>query len=558
MDIKRLVIFVVLSVAILFGWQKWLAPQPVVAPVADTAKAPAANAGAAAAPAGPAATANDAASKLQRGNRIKVTTDLVSAEIDTMGGDLRQLSFLKHGQVEDPSKPFVLFEEAGKHTYVAQTGLMASGMPNLPTHRTVFTSASSTATLKDGEDSVSVRLDAPEVGGVKVAKIYTFKRGSYLIDVKYEVSNGSAAPLNLSAYYRLLRDGKELEGTGGFFGVHTFTGPAVYSSDAGKMQTVAFSDIDKGKADYPKEGKDGWVAMLQHYFASAWLLSPNQGSNVCAAKACRFEVKTAGEYYSAGAIVDLAPIAAGATGQIAVPLYAGPQETRALEAAAPRLELVKDYGIFKVIAEPMFWALDKIHGLIGNWGWAIVVFTLLIKIAFYPLSAASARSMAKMKKLAPRMQRLKEQYGDDRMKFQQAVMEMYKQEKANPLSGCLPILIQIPVFMGLYWMLLAAVELRQAPWAFWIQDLSVADPYFVLPVLMAASMYVQALLNPPSPDPMQDKMMKIMPLIFSVFTLFFPAGLVLYWVVNNVFSIGQQWYMNRMIEREDSHSAKSH
>jgi YidC/Oxa1 family membrane protein insertase len=292
--------------------------------------------------------------------------------------------------------------------------------------------------------------------------------------------------------------------------------------------------------------------MLQHYFASAWLLSPSGGDNVCAKTACRFEVKSTGDaYYSAGAIVDVPAIAPGATGGLNVALYAGPEETAALEAAAPGLELVKDYGKFKVIAEPMFWLLSKIHGFIGNWGWAIIAFTLLVKAAFYPLAVTQFRSLAKMKKLAPRMQRLKEQFGDDRVKYQQAVMELYKEEKANPLSGCLPLLIQMPIFLGLFYMLQSVVELRHAPWMFWIQDLSVSDPYYVLPVIMAITMYVQTLFNPPQADPMQEKMMKIMPLMFSVMFLFFPAGLVLYYVVNNSFSILQQWFINRQIAQGD-------
>ncbi|GAB3261550.1 membrane protein insertase YidC [Chitinimonas naiadis] len=557
MDTKRLIVFVVLSFAILFGWQHWFAPKPTPV-VATTAAGQPAAAGVAAdgtATTQPAVADNG----LQNGSRIKVSTDFMNAEIDTMGGDLRRLTLKLHGEHDEPKAPFVLFQDGpgAEHTYVAQTGLLKNGMPNLPTHRTLFTSTVNDVKLADGQDSVAVRLEAAPVNGVKVAKIYTFKRSSYLIDVKYEITNGTTAPLSLEAYYRLLRDNKDPKGSGGHLGASTFTGPAVYTSTIGKFQKVAFKDIDKGKADYAKTGNDGWVAMLQHYFATAWLLSPNGGANVCATTACRFEVKAVGDglVYSAGAIVQVPAIAPGATTVLDVPLFAGPQETRALQAAADRLDLVKDYGIFKVIAEPMFWVLAKIHLLVGNWGWAIVVFTLLIKLALYPLSVAQFRSMAKMKKLAPRMQKMKEQYGDDRMKFQQAVMEMYKTEKANPLSGCLPVLVQMPIFIGLYWMLLAAVELRQAPWTLWITDLSVADPYFVLPVLMAVTMWVQTLFSPPSADPMQDKMMKIMPLVFSVMFFFFPAGLVLYYVVNNSFSIAQQWFINRMIAREDKAKA---
>ena len=545
METKRFIAFILLSMGILFAWEKWFAPKQVPHAVAETASQPITVPGTGNVP------ATDLAGKLQQGSRVKVSTDVVNAEIDTMGGDLRRLTLLKHGQLDDPSKPFVLLEEGGDHTYVAQTGLINGNVPNLPTHRTLFTTQTGDVKLQDGQDSVSVRLEAAPVAGVKVAKIYTFKRGSYLVDVKYEITNGGTVPLTASAYYRLVRDSVPPKGSSGRLGASTFTGPAVYTDEA-HFNKVQFKDIDKGKADYPHDAKDGWVAMLQHHFASAWLLSPNGGANVCAAKGCRFELKSLGDgTYQSGVIADLPVVAPGATTTLDVPLYAGPTETRALEAAAPSLELVRDYGFFKVIAKPMFWALDKIHLLVGNWGWAIILLTLSIKAAFYPLASASYRSMAKMKKLAPRMQRLKEQYGEDRMKFQQATMELYKTEKVNPLGGCLPILIQIPVFMALYATLLSAVELRQAPWMFWIKDLSVADPYYVLPILMALSMFGQSFLNPSSGDPMQDRMMKIMPLVFSFMFFFMPSGLVLYWVVNNLLSIAQQWYITRSVAKAD-------
>ncbi|WP_374356660.1 membrane protein insertase YidC [Chitinimonas sp.] len=548
METKRLIIFVLLSFAILFGWQHFYAPKPVQATIAETQTAdgkPVTDV--------PAAVADNG--KLQQGSRIKVVTDMVIAEIDTMGGDLRKLSLIKHGQIDDAKQPFVLLQDSGDHTYVALTGLINGNVANLPTHRTLFTSDVSEAKLENGKDSVAVRLEAPVIGGVKVAKIYTFKRGSYVIDVKYEINNGSTAALDTSAYFSLRRDSVPPKGSNERFGTSTFTGPAIFT-DASKFKKLEFKDIEKDKAEHVLEGQDGWVAMLQHYFASAWLLSPSNGNNVCKPKNCQFKVeKKPDGLFEVAAVVKVPTVAAGASGSLSVPLYAGPEETRALEAAAPGLDLVKDYGIFKVIAQPMFWLLSQIHGVIGNWGWAIVVFTLLIKLAFYPLAVTQYRSMAKMKKLAPRMQRLKEQYGDDRMKFQQAVMELYKSEKANPLSGCLPLLIQMPIFLGLFYMLQAVVELRHAGWMLWVHDLSVADPYYVLPVLMAISMYVQTLFNPPSADPMQDKMMKIMPLVFSFMFLFFPAGLVLYYVVNNTFSIAQQWYITRQIENADKAKA---
>jgi YidC/Oxa1 family membrane protein insertase len=559
MDTRRFIVFVAISFAVLFGWQalmKQLYPQPPAGTPAATMVT--AGKGAAAVPLPRVDTPT-----LLSGGVVTVKTDLVEAQLNTMGADLRGLTLLKHGQHEKPTTPFVLLQEKGQHTYVAQTGLVKEGA-TLPTHRTLFTTTSpAKVELAPGQMEVSVRFDAPEANGLKVSKVYTFKRDSYLIDVRYTLTNTGSQPVSPSAYFRLLRDGKNPDGSTGssFFGTHTFTGPAVYT-DESKFKKVAFSDIDKGKSEgeYPKTGRDGWVAMAQHYFVSAWVLSPIGGTNVCTTgTGCRFEVKGVGDgLYSAGAIVDMPVIAPGQTVNVTVPLYAGPQETRRLDATATGLDLVKDYGMFAVLAKPMFWLLDKLHTLVGNWGWAIVLLTLIIKLAVYPLYSASYRSMAKMKKLAPRMQQLQERYKDDRMKFQQSVMELYKTEKVNPLGGCLPILVPIPIFIALYWVLLSAVEMRQAPWIGWITDLSVPDPYFILPIVMAVSMYAQTLMNPPATDPLQDKMMKIMPLVFSVMFFFFPAGLVLYWVANNLFSIAQQWYITKKLEREEAaHKAKA-
>ncbi|MDK2122589.1 membrane protein insertase YidC [Parachitinimonas caeni] len=546
MDNRRLIVFIVLSFAILFFWQQWEEkrhPKPVATTQAAATSSSAGNAKVA-------AEAQNEGKWLQKGNRLLVKTDVIQAEIDTMGGDLRKLALLRHGSRAKPNQPLQLLDDGAQHVYVAQTGLLNPALPALPNHRTLFTAAANKFELDAGQKELQVRLEAAEVAGIKVAKIYTFQRGSYLVNVRYEVTSTADKPVQLSAYYRLLRDGSAAEGDGKM--VNTFTGPAVYT-DAEKFQKVSFEDIDKGKAKYASHGNNGWVAMVQHYFVSAWILSPQGQPAVCQTTSnCRFEVKGVGDgLYSAGAIVDLPVLAPGKTVQMSVPLYAGPEETRTLESVAPGFELVKDYGWTTVIAKPLFWLLDMLHSMVGNWGWAIVLLTMLVKLAFFPLANAQYRSAAKMKKLVPRMQRLKEQYGDDRVKYQQAVMELYKQEKANPLSGCLPILVQIPVFFALYSALLASVELRQAPWLGWIHDLSVPDPYYILPVVLAISNFVQTMLNPPATDPMQDKMMKIMPVAFSVLFFFFPAGLVLYWLVNNLLSIAQQWFITRQIERAD-------
>ena len=320
----------------------------------------------------------------------------------------------------------------------------------------------------------------------------------------------------------------------------TYTGMAVYT-DKEKFQKVDFTDIAKGKTSYPKKSDDGWIALLQHYFLSAWLPANNTPREF-------YTQRLDNGLYAAGVIVSLGTIAPGASGSLTVPLYAGPQEQDKLSQLAPGLELTIDYGWLTVIAKPLFWFLQWLHHWVGNWGAAIIVLTVAIKAAFYPLSAASYRSMARMRILAPRMQRLKEQYGDDRQRLNQAMMEMYKTEKINPLGGCLPVVVQIPVFIALYWVLLASVELRHAPFIWWIDDLSTADPYFVLPLLMGATMVFQTSLNPEPPDPVQAKVMKIMPIAFSIMFFFFPAGLVLYWLINNILSIAQQWQITRAME----------
>ncbi|KAF0812251.1 Membrane protein insertase YidC [Andreprevotia sp. IGB-42] len=574
MDIKRLIVFIAISFSILFLWQQVMDkyyPQPKTPPAASsTASGSASGSANGTAAAGSQAAAAEAGA-LVHGQRIHVKTDLLDAEIDVNGADLRSVKLLKHGEVVDtgaldsfkalfggkpaaqPDKPFTLLQDSGDHIYVAQTGIRADNVPGLPSHKTVFTAAQTQYQLADGQNALDVRLEATSPAGVKVAKIYTFKRDQYVVDVKYEIVNGSAQPLTASAYYRLLRDGKEPVGQhSGFGGTNAFTGPAVYT-DESKFKKIAFKDLDKNDAAYPRSGKDGWVAMIQHYFASAWIASPEGKPAICGAQACDYEVRRLDTgLYSAGISVSLPKIAPGAKYENSVELFVGPQQTRILHAVAPGFDLIKDYGIFTIFAKPLFAVLDFIHAhIVSNWGWAIILLTLLIKLVFFPLASTSYRSMAKMRKLAPRMEQLKERHGEDRMKFQQAVMEMYKTEKVNPLGGCLPMLVQIPVFMALYWALIAAVELRQAPWALWIHDLSAKDPYFVLPVLMTITMFIQQSLSPPPPDPMQAKMMKIMPLVFSVLFFFFPAGLVLYYVVNNTLSILQQWFITRQIENAD-------
>lgn len=471
------------------------------------------------------------------GVTIRVETDLLIADLSSHGGDLRRLQFKHHRDTLDRAKDFVLFETGAERTYVAQAGLIGSGMPN---HRTPYTAASERYQLGDGQEVLEVRLVSPAVDGLQVTKVYRFRRGSYLVDVSFEIVNGGAGAIQPFAYFQLVRDDKPSAGDSAM--LPTFTGVAVYT-EKDKFQKFTFADIEKGKAHYPKNSEDGWIAMLQHYFFSAWL--PRSGV------AREYYLRRLEEgLYSVGVIVAAGTIAPGESGSVTVPLYAGPEEQEKLAKIAPGLELTIDYGWLTVIAVPLFWVLAWLKQWVGNWGVAIILLTVIIKLLFYPLSATSYRSMAKMRVLAPKLQKLKDQYGQDRQRMQQAMMELYKTEKINPLGGCMPIVVQIPVFIALYWVLLASVELRQAPFFLWIHDLSARDPWFILPILMAVTMWVQTLLNPEPPDPVQARVMKIMPIVFSIFFFFFPAGLVLYWLVNNVLSIAQQWQITRMLQRE--------
>jgi YidC/Oxa1 family membrane protein insertase len=482
-----------------------------------------------------------------KGEIVEIRTDLFTAQVSTQGGDLIGLELSSYRATEDSSKNFRLFDIA--HRYAAQSGLIGDGLPN---HKTAFSPLPGKRELSAGDDAIQLRLEAPAVNGVKVAKVYTFKRNSYLIDLAYEIDNESQKEITAHAYYQLQRDNQSPAGESSM--VSTFTGPAQYT-EQGKFQKINFKDIEKGDAKLETKADNGWMAMVQHYFVSAWIpqeklqrefyvRSLEGGPNPIAA---------------AGLIVPVPTIAPGSKLSYGAWLYAGPQIQAILEQLskpqaegginAQGLPLVVDYGWLTIVAAPIFWLLELIHKMIGNWGWAIVVLTILIKAVFFPLSAASYKSMAKMRTVAPRLQALKERCGDDRQKLNMEMMNLYKAEKINPLGGCLPMLIQIPVFIALYWALLGAVEIRNAPWILWIQDLSMQDPYYVLPVTMMITMLIQTKLNPKPPDPIQAKVTMIMPFAFGIMFFFFPAGLVLYWVVNNILSIAQQWQITRMIER---------
>ena len=544
MDTQRLILLFIFGFSVLMLWEAWQREhQPKPPAHAEQASAPKAPSAAAAPSQG--ATIGAPATAAQKGESIVITTDLVVAEIDTLGGTLKRLELLKHKDSADPDKNFVLISPA--HQYEAQSGLAGDGGPN---HRSLWQASAGPRALAPGADRVQLRLTATGKDGVEVEKTYTFRRNSYVIDVSMRVHNGGKAPLATYAYFQLTHDGKpegQRNSVAETFGAQSFTGFAVYSEEH-KYQKVHPADIDKGKADYVKQAKDGWLALVQHYFVSAWLAPQGMLRDYL------LEKRQDGSY--AGRLLVPVNVASGADATVDVPLYAGPQEKRRLEAAAPGLDLVVDYGWLAIIAWPLFWLLEKLHGLTGNWGVAIILLTVLIKLVFFPLSATSYRSMAKMKLITPRLTKIREMYANDRQKMNQAMMELYKTEKINPLGGCFPILVQIPVFIALYWVLLAAIELRHAPFILWIHDLAALDPYFVLPILMTATMVLQTRMNPTPPDPVQAKVMQFMPYFFSIFFFFFPAGLVLYWLVNNILSIAQQWQIQRMFNRDKPAHAK--
>ena len=540
MDTRRLIlvlIFTFSSFMLWESWQKYNQPKPAANAVATTtpgSAAPTPSVSLQPGSTGSAAPVVSAAAIAPVGETFIVSTDLLKATISAQGGDLVELELLRYKEHGNKDKNFFLFE--AKHQYMAQSGLIGEG---LPTHRSIFKRVEGPTELAEGANELKIRLEADAADGVKVAKILTFKRGSYLVDVAWEIANGSAKAFAPHAYFQLQRNDVAPEGE--TMMVSTFTGPAVYT-DAEKYQKIAFGDIASDKAKFAKTADNGWLAMVQHYFVSAWVPKDKTPREYYMRKL------EGGNSFQAGLIVPVAEIAPGAKGETSVSLYAGPQEQAALKELSPGLDLVVDYGWLTVVAAPIFWALQAIHGIVGNWGWAIIVLTVILKGIFFPLSAASYKSMAKMKLLTPRLTQLKERYGDDKQRLNQEMMKMYQTEKVNPLGGCLPILVQIPVFIALYWVLLGAVEMRDAPWTMWIHDLASPDPYFILPVIMIISMFVQTKLNPTPPDPIQAKVMMAMPLIFGVMFLWFPAGLVLYRVVNNILSIAQQWQITRMIE----------
>jgi YidC/Oxa1 family membrane protein insertase len=554
-DIRRTILWVIFGMSMVLLWDQWQiangnkptffppVPSEVKAkaatgaasgPAASAADLPsstaavpsAANGGAAAVPAAPATPRE----------LITASTDVLKLAFDTEGGSLVRAELLAHVDLENKERKVLLLDNSAERRYWAQTGLVGAGGLQLPTHKTPMRLVSEQRSLAEGANELQLRFESEPVNGVQLIKTYTLRRGAYDMAVAHEIRNTSNANVTAQLYLQLVRDANKVPGESAFY--QTFTGPVVYSTEK-KYEKVDFSDIEKNKADHARQTSDGYVGIAQHYFASAWLM-PSGPRDI-------YTAKVEDNLYRIGMIGAAKNLPAGSVATHTSTLFVGPQEEKKLEALYPGLELLKDYGWFTILAKPLFWLLDALHGLLGNWGWSIVALVVLLKAAFYWLNAKAYSSMAKMKAINPRVMEMRERLKDKPQQMQQEMMKIYREEKVNPMGGCFPILIQIPVFIALYWVLLSTVEMRNAPWIGWIKDLSTPDPYFILPVVMTATTLLQTWLNPTPPDPMQAKLMWIMPLMFSVMFLFFPAGLVLYWLTNNILSIAQQWVINKRL-----------
>jgi len=565
-DMRRTLLWVVFTMSLVLLWDAWNkhTGQPTLfggtarpaasagaAPAAGGASAVAVAPGAVRAPAIagavpgalPGAVPPTAQAAPPQREQVTITTDILKATFDSQGGTLVRLELLNYRDHNDRSRNVVLLDQSAKRLYLAQTGLITSqsGVA-LPNHLTPMSPQPGERTLAAGVDQLTLRFESPLQDGAKLAKTWTFKRGQYTVGVQHELSNQGGTALTPQLYLQLARDGTPPEGESSFY--FTFTGPAMYT-DANKFSKIDFKDIGKGNAKHDKAADNGWIGMVQHYFASAWLVPGNAQREFRTAA-----ITAAGgtpEHYTIAMVLPLGEVAPGASKVHEATLFVGPQEENKLAELAPGLDLVKDYGWFTVLAKPLFWLLDKMHAALGNWGWAIVALVVLLKIAFYWLNATAYRSMGKMKAIGPKVTEMRERYKDKPQQMQQEMMRIYKEEKVNPLGGCLPIVVQMPFFIALYWVLLSSVEMRNAPWIGWITDLSAKDPWFILPVLMTASSLFQVWLNPTPPDPMQAKLMWFMPLAFGFMFFFFPAGLVLYWLTNNILSIAQQWWINKQL-----------
>ena len=553
MENQRLLLFVALSIVVMllyYAWDEQYGPKPPIEvsettqssdtqiPV-ETSAVPAAPGEQPGEPSQTGTPSSQVPASIQALNsqqQIHVRTDLMDVVIDTMGGDIRQVALLHYPEhVDTPDKPVLLFDDRLPRILIAQSGLL-SGTGLSFDHRVVFAADQTHYELSPESDSLEVTLNYQDPSGIILHKTYIFHRDRYVIDTNESIDNGSAQEWS-GRYYQQFQS-TEVSSDSTF--IHTFTG-GVVSTPKKRYEKIKFSDMKDWKPE-DTFTQGGWVAMIQHYFLGAWIPPQDQSDN--------FYSQVNGNRHILGIQTGENKVAPGQTKVFSSILYVGPKEHKRLVGVAPNLELTVDYGYLTILAEPLFWLLTKIHGLVGNWGFAIIFVTLIVKLMFYKLSEASYKSMANMRKFQPKLQALRERYGNDRQKMSQAMMDIYKKEKINPLGGCLPMIVQIPVFIALYWVLLESVELRQADFILWIKDLSTKDPYYVLPLIMGVSMFAQQKLNPAPMDPVQQKVLMALPFVFTVFFAFFPAGLVLYWVVNNTLSITQQWYITRKIERQ--------
>ncbi|NQW66471.1 MAG: membrane protein insertase YidC [Burkholderiales bacterium] len=559
-DIRRTILWVVFGFSLVMLWDQWQLHNgnrptffPSATPPAVTAATPAPSPT-------PSATPSPAAGDVLSGlpteratnttslasEIVEVQTDVLKLSFDTRGASLTRVELLKHKDVHHPGSNVLLMDSSKERMYLAQTGLVgAPAGASWPSHQTLMR-LTSPPKFKDGEDSLLLRFESDLSSGVKLIKTYTVNKNSYLLLVQHEIVNQSGQSISPQVYVQLVRDGNKPEGESAFYS--TFTGPAVYTN-AKKYQKIEFSDIEKDKADFEKKSDLGYVAMVQHYFASAWLMDDAQPRDLYARKIDN-------NLYSVGMVVPLSAQANESKQTHQVKLFVGPQEEKTLENIYPGLELVKDYGFLTILSKPLYWLLYELNKYISNWGWSIVALVVLLKLAFYWLNSQAYKSMGKMKAINPKIMEMRERLKDNPQQMQTEMMKIYREEKVNPLGGCLPIAVQIPFFIALYWVLLSSVEMRNAPWVGWIHDLAAPDTAFgiwfgvpigLLPILMTATSLVQTWLNPTPPDPIQAKMMWMMPLAFSVMFFFFPSGLVLYWLSNNILSIAQQWMINKQL-----------
>lgn len=559
-ELQRAFLWMIFLLALFMLWDAWQVrngnpsffgtPEAVQEQVVENTNTTAA-AGDVKVPAGSKAVASEVNVTITK--PVVVTTDLFKITFDANGASVARAELLKERQTPDwktrglpglilgeeeqqDAGNVVLFDTSAQHVYKAETGLVGGNFPN---HRTAFRLITDTLDMKEGQDTLNVSFAASQ-GNVELIKTYVFHRGHYGIDVKHEVRNKGNVAISPSVYMQLTRDDGKVASDSAFY--NTFTGPAAYT-EAEKFQKIDFDSIADNDTDLPSQSNEGWIAMLQHYFLTAWV--PQQDIN-----RELYTRQLDKHLYAIGSIVAVGEVAPGAEKVVDSTLYVGPQDQRRLEYIAPNLDLVVDYGWLTFLAKPIYWLLAFLQGLVGNWGWAIVLLTVLVKAILYPISAAGYKSMARMRDVAPRMKAIQEKYGNDKQALNQAMMELYRREKINPAGGCFPILLQIPVFLALYWVLLATVELRGASWLLWVNDLASPDPYLILPLLMVATMIIQMKISPRPTDPTQAKVMMIMPVVFGVMFFFFASGLVLYWLTNNVLSIWQQWYVNKQIEKE--------